>query len=291
MSEAAKTPMADRIQHFWNAISEPHVRILVDMRRDHEDGSFHWDSSSFSDDVAKALVGSRASAPSTRMPDASKVLLTGRMMANAMYNLSQRGEMTDDIRSQMRIMQQEWDKAAAEYRATATPSTAMTAGRCEDCPPVGYPTAKTRCAPCDRRSVADDMAASIRTAESMLSAHIEEFHDFDYQPHEVPAELQQLRSIQHHLLGSLIDETGEIYPSLSAPVAPAAPVAGAPDQWQDIAHEARFLLDRLEELDDANDKEYVREFEGHVRPPMSRLRRLLPRNERVTSQPDTGDKP
>lgn len=43
-----------------------------------------------------------------------------------------------------------------------------------------------------------------------------------------------------------------------------------------IEAEARFLLDRLEELDDANDAEYVREFEGHVRPPMTLLRRLLP---------------
>jgi hypothetical protein len=41
----------------------------------------------------------------------------------------------------------------------------------------------------------------------MLSQHIEEFHDFDYQPHEVPLELQQLRNIQHHLLGTLVEIT------------------------------------------------------------------------------------
>jgi hypothetical protein len=46
---------------------------------------------------------------------------------------------------------------------------------------------------------------AIRTAETMLSEHIEEFHDFDYQPHEVPLELQQLRNIQHHLLGTLVE--------------------------------------------------------------------------------------
>ncbi len=73
MSEQAKTPMSDHIQHFWSAISEPHVRILVDMRRDHEDGSFHWDSSSFGDDVAKALVGSRASAPQALAPGELRV--------------------------------------------------------------------------------------------------------------------------------------------------------------------------------------------------------------------------
>ncbi|MGM4987376.1 hypothetical protein [Tardiphaga sp. 841_E9_N1_2] len=55
----------------------------------------------------------------------------------------------------------------------------------------------------------------------------------------------------------------------------------------EIQHEARFLLDRLEELDDANDDEYVREFEGHVRPSMSRLGRLVPRNEHAPPPPDT----
>ncbi len=39
--------------------------------------------------------------------------------------------------------------------------------------------------------------------------------------------------------------------------------------------EAAFLLARLEELDDADDSDYVREFEGHVRPSMSRLRAML----------------
>lgn len=46
---------------------------------------------------------------------------------------------------------------------------------------------------------------AIRTAETMLSQHIEEFHDFDYEPHQVPLELQQLRNIQHHLLGTLVE--------------------------------------------------------------------------------------
>lgn len=50
--------------------------------------------------------------------------------------------------------------------------------------------------------------ADIAFAENMLAEHIEQFHDFDYQPHEVPAELASLRHIQHHLAGSLIDEHG-----------------------------------------------------------------------------------
>lgn len=51
-----ETPMSDHITHFMRTLQEPHVRILVDMRRDHEDGSHHWDSSSFGDDVAKAIA-------------------------------------------------------------------------------------------------------------------------------------------------------------------------------------------------------------------------------------------
>lgn len=57
-------------------------------------------------------------------------------------------------------------------------------------------------AACAALTVLED---SIRTAETMLSEHIEEFHDFDYQPHEVPLELQGLRNIQHHLLGTLVE--------------------------------------------------------------------------------------
>ena len=39
----------------------------------------------------------------------------GTLMANAMFNLSQRGEMTDYMRVQMREMQQGWDRAAAVF--------------------------------------------------------------------------------------------------------------------------------------------------------------------------------
>jgi hypothetical protein len=55
----------------------------------------------------------------------------------------------------------------------------------------------------------DELIASIRQAAQMISEHIEEHHDFDYQPHEVPLELQALRNVQHHLEGSLIDAKGE----------------------------------------------------------------------------------
>lgn len=50
---------------------------------------------------------------------------------------------------------------------------------------------------------------AISHAEGMLSKHIEEFHDFDYLPGDEPREVAQLRGIQHHLLGSLINEKGE----------------------------------------------------------------------------------
>lgn len=75
---------------------------------------------------------------------------------------------------------------------------------------------------CAAREALADLVSSLRQAESMLSSHIEEFHDFDYQPHEVPLELQKLRDIQHHLLGSLIDKSGELYDYAN----PALPAAG-----------------------------------------------------------------
>lgn len=75
-------------------------------------------------------------------------------------------------------------------------------------------------------SSAANLEEAIRTAETMLSEHIEEFHDFDYQPHEVPPELQQLRNIQHHLLGTLV----ELDPSMSNDLAQPSwqPIETAP---------------------------------------------------------------
>lgn len=66
---------------------------------------------------------------------------------------------------------------------------------------------------------------AIRTAETMLSEHIEEFHDFDYEAHQVPMELQQLRNIQYHLLGTLV-EIAEAEETAQPPAAPVAPERG-----------------------------------------------------------------
>jgi hypothetical protein len=62
-ADACKTPMADHVAEFWRLLAAGHVRILVDSRRDHERDSgvmYHWDSSSFPDEVAKALIADRA---------------------------------------------------------------------------------------------------------------------------------------------------------------------------------------------------------------------------------------
>jgi hypothetical protein len=49
---------------------------------------------------------------------------------------------------------------------------------------------------------------AIGHAENLLSAHIERYHDYDYEPHNVPPEVVSLRNIQHHLAGSLIAADG-----------------------------------------------------------------------------------
>ncbi len=57
MTDQAKTLMSDHVASFWRLLRTEHVRILIDIRRDHDEGQPpHWDSSSFGDDVAKALV-------------------------------------------------------------------------------------------------------------------------------------------------------------------------------------------------------------------------------------------
>lgn len=58
-TQACETPMSDHIFRFWQYLETEHVRILLDLRRD--TGSvIYWDSSSFPDSVAKALVAERA---------------------------------------------------------------------------------------------------------------------------------------------------------------------------------------------------------------------------------------
>lgn len=62
---ASETPMRDHVERFWRLLETEHVRILLDLRRvigeDAPDGPIiYWDGSSFSDDVAKALVADRA---------------------------------------------------------------------------------------------------------------------------------------------------------------------------------------------------------------------------------------
>jgi hypothetical protein len=60
--QAAQTPMSDHVARFWQLLSEGKVRILIDIHRpDSFGGLGHWDSSSFPDDVANALVAERQS--------------------------------------------------------------------------------------------------------------------------------------------------------------------------------------------------------------------------------------
>lgn len=62
MSDTAQceTPMADHVERFWQLLATEHVRILIDIRRNHNEGQpSHWDSASFPNDVAKAIVAQR----------------------------------------------------------------------------------------------------------------------------------------------------------------------------------------------------------------------------------------
>lgn len=57
-AQAAETPMSDHVESFWRYLETEHVHVLINLRRDV--GSHpYWDSASFSDDVAKALVADR----------------------------------------------------------------------------------------------------------------------------------------------------------------------------------------------------------------------------------------
>ena len=68
MDQQAETPMSDHVARFWSLLATEHVRILIDIKRvvgaDGPDGPItYWDGSSFSNDVAKALVADRKNKP------------------------------------------------------------------------------------------------------------------------------------------------------------------------------------------------------------------------------------
>lgn len=65
---AALTTIQEHIDRFWRMLETEHVRLSVYMRRDSTSVPY-WDSSSFPDEVAKALVADRA-----RLTAANKAL-------------------------------------------------------------------------------------------------------------------------------------------------------------------------------------------------------------------------
>lgn len=60
MHDACETPMRDHLERFWQLLGEGKVRILIDSHHaEGFGGTGHWTSSSFPDDVAKALLAER----------------------------------------------------------------------------------------------------------------------------------------------------------------------------------------------------------------------------------------
>ena len=56
---AGTVSVSEHVKRFWHYLETETVRILVDKRREMENGCVYHDSSSFSNDVAKALVADR----------------------------------------------------------------------------------------------------------------------------------------------------------------------------------------------------------------------------------------
>lgn len=60
MSDACETPMSDHVKRFWELLEAEFVHIVVNIQRLHDEGQPpHWDSSTFSNEVAKAVVAQR----------------------------------------------------------------------------------------------------------------------------------------------------------------------------------------------------------------------------------------
>lgn len=97
---------------------------------------------------------------------------------------------------------------------------------------------------------------SLALADQMLSEHIEKFHDFDYEPHQIPPELTDLRAIEHHLIVSLIldDDIAAMAQASKGPTIDDIPSCGQENDYrraqssagsaspEDINRQARELL-------------------------------------------------
>lgn len=90
MSDArqSETLMADHIKRFWRLLATEHVRILVDVRVDHDEGQPpHWDGYTFSNEIAKALAA-RQPAPALPEVDQSALRACKRESDNRLYGVS-----------------------------------------------------------------------------------------------------------------------------------------------------------------------------------------------------------
>lgn len=61
------------------------------------------------------------------------------------------------------------------------------------------------------RDAADEierLRAALVHVESMLSEHVEQYHDYEDPPHE-PSERKRLVTIQHHIMGSLMGDVDQ----------------------------------------------------------------------------------
>lgn len=54
-TQAAETPMSDHVERFWRHL-KTETRIVLDLKRVTDGGWIYWDGSSFSNEVAKAIV-------------------------------------------------------------------------------------------------------------------------------------------------------------------------------------------------------------------------------------------
>lgn len=150
------------------------------LRKALEDQEQAWrDREEIGNESGQALVNSlKAQVADQRM------ILDGAFDKGREYGVSLMQEQVDGLRAQL--------ANAAGVISDIAPAVSI----------AEITSLKARVAELERRL--KGAQESLCLADKMISEHIEKFEDFDYEPHQVPAGLASLRTIEHHLMGSLI---------------------------------------------------------------------------------------
>lgn len=128
LKNCTETPMSDHVDRFWRLLETETVRLSVNIRReighDAPDGpTVYYDCSTFSDDVAKALIKDRDTRPaSTGVREALESI---DAILDAVWSTNDRAEEVDGLVKIKAIIRSALSDHGVQIRAGIEPSPAV----------------------------------------------------------------------------------------------------------------------------------------------------------------------